>query len=159
MKSTKELNKLTIFLQSACTNDGRREQLDRVNITDKHMIATDGFKLHATPTPEAVTERGCYFINNGKARVSDQSLNFHDPTDKEFPDFTRVLPNSESAYIAMDARKLASTLKHFDGGVIIKIRSKTEPIEIFGTVQGEQAYALIMPMHIDLDAHTYRPGE
>lgn len=159
MQSTKELNKRIIFLQDACTKDGKREQLDRVNIDDRNTTATNGFKLHAIETPEEVKERGCYMVNNGKVRAADQFINLHDPTEKEFPDFSQVLPiqNGDGCTIGINAKMLSDTLKHFDAGVIIKIKAPTQPVEIFGTVQGHNAYALIMPMYIEADSYTWRP--
>lgn len=122
-----------------------RPSLAGVHIEDDQMVASDGHRLHAVPTPELLKEGTGKNIKLDK--VTQKEIAAHLIEDVTYPDYIRVFPTAPvKAEVCADAKYLQDAVSGFDGDVLIRLRPITEDtyiIEIIGV--DEAGYALIMP--------------
>lgn len=61
----------------------RREELNYVYVNERHIVSTDGHRLHLMPNNDGL-EPGFYLANGDKV---------HDPDYRRYPDYERIIPN------------------------------------------------------------------
>jgi hypothetical protein len=149
--------KVESFLKKAVCKDKTREVLMAVNANGR-IESCDGFRYHAVRTqlipsePDSEALEGRFILKNGIAeRVEDTNT---------YPDTNGIIPNIEkpvmitpdaNVYFSVNAKYMAEALAGMDNDsdtpVTILITGPTLPIQIFGKIDGIDAYAIVMPMH------------
>lgn len=144
IKGTKEESKLIRWLQKATTKSEDRS-LDGIYVCDGHVVACDGIRMHAAPTPDCLKKWDG--IWDGRVPSGDFAADL-EQVEGIYPDYNQIMPTDPPQYeIAMSARLLIEALqgmKEDSNMVIFRFRGKHDPVEIFGPEA--KVYALLMPM-------------
>ena len=169
-ETNKHTARLLNWLQSGASKEGGRLALTGVLVGEDQSISTDGFRAHAVSFEEFPT--GGDFLPTGLRKfpripAKGGTIIEPDTTEGVFPDVSQVIPSGEPVFrIAANAKRLVDALKGFqDQRVVLTFYGDKHPFEITGSIETSTkddtkvtpAYALIMPMHIDLDAKAWRP--
>jgi len=158
VKLTKEANALLRWLSKAATK-GRdaasRASLSGVHVNGNVMVATDGYRLHATKTPQDLAEFDGKIVAFDKIPANATVVEAEE-VESTFLDYASVLPKTKPMFeIAVNAGYLTEALKgitRHSKEVTLRFWEVPEgrwgvPYEVCGeTGAGEPIYALIMPM-------------
>jgi len=144
IEGTKEESRLIRWLQKAQSDDAARPILTGLHVTEDYVIACDGFRLHATPTPLCLQLARDKQVK-GKVPAGDFAANMEE-VEGTYPDIFQVMPNSEATFaVAVDPKYLREALQGVEGYAVLRFRSPDTPIEVFD--QYGKHYAVIMPRH------------
>lgn len=165
-KLDKQESKLLQFVQTACSDDDARPVLQKICMNGG-IAAADGFRLHVienTGNEEFDALEGVAGINKLRAGENYIEPTFVDYEQTQFPEYRQICPKTDNGVlIGIDPRFLGDVCKYADKDtpLYILIQGPNKPIEIKGTCQGQDMYALIMPMHVTLDDYRekYQPQE
>lgn len=147
--------KVESFLKKAVSKDKTRESLLAINANGR-LEACDGYRYHTVKTQLISIYgdllEGRFNLDSGIAKRVEEVTN-------NFPDMTGIIPSivnpvvitgDQTAYVSVNAKYLAEALAGMDNGpdtmVTLLIKSPRDPIQVFGMVDGIEAYALVMPM-------------
>ena len=172
-ETNKHTAKILNWLQSGALRTDDRPALTGVLVGEEQSISANGFSLHAVSFEGFPT--GGDFLPTGlrkfpKIPVRGGTIIEPDElTDAGFvfPDVSQIIPRGEPVFkIAANSRLLTNALKGFaDQQVVLTFYNDKAPFEITGNIETSTkddtrvtpTYALIMPMHLDLDAKGWRP--
>ena len=148
----KSKTKLAQFIQRAQSTDTARPILNGINVNGE-VVACDGWRLHSIST-RALPELDAFTgetVDLGKIRAGENLLE-GEVIDGTFPDYDQIIPKTDPIVVfGANPAFLVDAIKTFDKGeaVTIKVHGPNNPIELHGTIDGVDVYALIMPMHIE----------
>lgn len=152
IKLDKVESKLLQFVQSAIDKDGHREVLQCVHLNGE-IVGCDGHRLHAIKeTGNAWFDHLEGIAHIDKLRAGENYIEpiFEESIQDKYPDYKAVLPVTDNGVlIGINPQFLMDICKYADKDSIlyILIRGSDKPIEIKGTCQDSDIYALVMPMH------------
>lgn len=140
------------------THKGRgRPALKGIRVENGKTVATDGMRMVITPTPEPFKDHEPVTLEGkipaGKF-VAEMEI-----IESTYPDFNTIVPSdSPESIVGINPKLLAEILGGMKGTAIIGLHGSTRPIEISGTGKdGEEVYAVLMPMHLMDNAKIKRP--
>ena len=161
------------WLQLAATKPKDRATLSGVYVDGPVTVATDGFRLHVSPTPETLTDHQGEIIapTGGKWPSASGKAPFvatAEAVDANFPRYHRVVDDAQNRPVAavayLDAAYLADFCSGLKKGTVVKITllpnnddpSKIGNPVILATVPAPSApcpnrWALLMPKHMHPD--------
>jgi len=145
IEGTKDESKLLRWVQNAQSEDEARPVLASMHVTEGYVMAGDGFRLHATPTPPCLGNALGKQIK-GKVPAGEFIAKVAE-VEGTYPDMFQVMPVGEAGFaIAVNAKYLREALQGIEGRVILRFQSSKTAFEVFDE-HGER-YALIMPAHL-----------
>jgi len=157
VKLTKEANALLRWVSKAATK-GRdaasRASLSGVHVNGNVMVAIDGYRLHATKTPQDLAEFDGKIVAFNKIPANATTVEAEE-VEGTFPDYASILPKTEPMFeITVNAGYLIEALKGVTRhSKMVTLRfweakgTWAVAYEVCGeTKAGEPIYALIMPM-------------
>lgn len=151
LQISKNDNKILRWLNRATGREKFKGEYSRPVLSGINMdgvvMATDGFRCHAAKL-EAETPEG--IVRFGKIPATAEEIE-GEVVEGRYPDMRTVIPTtSPLAQVVVDANYLAHVLEGMKGRdkwVRICLHGINSPLEVFGKVGGQPAYALIMPIH------------
>lgn len=169
-ETNKHTAKILNWLQSGASRDNARPVLMSVLVGEEQSISANGYRVHAVSFENFPT--GGDFLPTGLRKFPKIPARGGAVIDPEetvgiFPDVSQIVPSGEPVFkIGANAKLLIDALKGFqDRQVVLTFYGDKNPFEITGSIETSTkettkvtpAYALIMPMHIDLDTKGWRP--
>lgn len=145
------------WLQNGVSSDSLlRPALKGIRVEGNLSVATDGFHLRATDTPELLKAFDGKTIKLSKAPRANGDLIEFETVEGKFPEWRNIKPTEKSVFtIVVDGNKLANILSGM-GPVQLKFYNETKPMEI----RSEDKYALLMPMLEMTEVYSIdKPGE
>jgi DNA polymerase III sliding clamp (beta) subunit (PCNA family) len=160
IKLDKFKSKLAQFIQRAQSQDESRLALCGIYIENDSVVAVDGHRLHAIKLdalPELEELKG-KVTDLGKIRSGENILE-PEVIEGKYPDILQVIPNKEPTItFGINPKLLVDAIKTLDkNSLVISLHTPLEPIELFGKMNGEEVYMLIMPMNIGKSDIYWKP--
>lgn len=157
IKGNKKESFFIRWLQKMTHTGHGRPALKGVRLENGKAIATDGIRMVITPTPEPFKDLEPVTLE-GKVPAGAFEADM-EVIEDTYPDFNTIVPSdSPESIVGFNPKKLADILGGMKGVAAIGLHGKNKPIEISGTGNdGEEVYAVLMPMHLMEDAKIERP--
>jgi DNA polymerase III sliding clamp (beta) subunit (PCNA family) len=161
IKGTKEESALIRWVQKAQSKDSARPVLEGMLVENGNILACDGFRIHAAPTPSALVDgKGVY---QGKVPAGDFIAELEEICEATpYPDYAAIMPSGEPEFhIHVDPKFLVEALAGFDSTVELRFFGKTQPMELTGTFKDDtNLYVILMPKNGSKDdSKPWRPGK
>jgi hypothetical protein len=179
----KGATRLTRWLDKATKREknGHRQVLECLHHERGITYASDGHRLLATPTPNGLEPSedigDTVYIVNLPASATVAEIT--EPQDVgKYPDVASIVsrfpkspddpqnPKTPTLEINVSAKLLRETLAGFtnkdEDRVTLRFWTNETPYEVLGRIEGQPAFAMIMPVRNGNDnapLHTWRPGE
>ncbi len=148
IKGDKHESALIRWVQKARSKDCMRPVLKGMLVRDGNILACDGFRIHAAPTPSALGD--CDGVYQGKVSAGDFIAELEEICEATpYPDYAVIMPDGEPEFqINVDPKFLAEALSGFDSNVLLRFFGKTRPMEVSGeSKDGQRLYVILMPLH------------
>jgi hypothetical protein len=160
IKLDKEASKRLQFVQAA-TSKQQHTIFSRIS-ANGDIVGADGLRLHAIRETGNVffddLVKGVVEISKIKAGANYIEPVMHEDEQDRYPEYHQAIPKLQNGImISINPRFLKEVCQFMDSDtpLHIMIRGDGKPIEIKGTCQGEDAYALIMPMNYEYGKEGY----
>lgn len=136
----------------ACNKNAARPVLCGVKVEEGHMVAADGFRMHAVKIEAGTFPQGIQGIKLlDKIPTKGDYILYDLENGHTFPDVVQIMPVRQPVFeIAVNAQFLVDFCADCADYVTLRFYGETYPIEIFGTVENPEGedvstYALVMP--------------
>lgn len=158
IRLSKEESKLMKFVSRARSTDMARPILEGVHLNGA-AVASDGWRLHAVRSsdlPSLAQEElptGTYDFDAKNLRITGGGslLDVDQLEGGRFPDWSQIIDGQqdETSVVCFNPAFVIDALREMDKGEMVRLvlHGKTNPMEIHGKINGNPAYALVMPMH------------
>lgn len=157
IKGDKHESALIRWVQKAQSKDSARQVLTGMLVKNGNIVACDGYRIHATPTPSPLVDTdGVY---QGKVPAGDFIAELDEILDVTYPDYAAIMPEGEPVFqINVDPKFLAEALSGFSKNVQLRFFGEKQPMEVGGKNKDDKpCYVVLMPMHKLNDDKPWRP--
>lgn len=156
---TKDAKALS-WLKKAISPKHPRRAMKNFNVKSDHLAATDGFRIHICTPVESLIDQTDSVVSLNFLR-SEACLVEVEKIEDTFPEYKFINePDDDKAiHIVLNKRYLMDALSAMSDTVVLCVRSKDKPIDVFGTLNkftDVALYASIMPMR-GFDVKTWKP--
>lgn len=167
VKISKTDNKVLRWLSKATDKNEDRPVLRAIHLDDSAAVTSDGHRLHAAKL-ETVEERGTFEF----AKIpAGSTVAEAEPADGQFPRYQQIIDDLPDGGIevVVNANYLRDAIQGMtgkDAWVRLIAHENHKPLEVYGEVAGQPAYAVVMPIvpwmageeSFEEDKPKWRPG-